>query len=335
MKQSNIIDLSEDQISYGEYLNNFQKYRKNENMHQNKIDFILPLYENSEYFKKPQEKISLEEIKNIMEDSKSEMTDDDSTEQIYFVKKPKISSNENKSTFNTTKSISQEKLIFETFEENKTKKISFRTILHRKRGRKIIKKQEKSNKRRIHGSSDFDNVQRKIQVHFINFLIRLANDAIKTFLGKNSKYIFKDIKYELKKVVSHKYIEHLKQCKFSDIIQMEVSQKIKSYEDYSNKETYLEICKISPELKELFEKKYIYIFQKLYLGLKKNQNIIDFDGLKISLSPYTKGFPTLLKKNEFGKEKFDNVIQDVYISSQNYLNKNKFVTYNPYVSNNL
>ena len=119
-----------------------------------------------------------------------------------------------------------------------SKNVTFKTILHQKRGRKeknaIIGK-------KYHGSGDFDNIQRKIQVNFINFLINLANDAVHTILGKESKFIFKDVKYIFKKVVNHNYVEKLKKSKYSDIVQMKVSPKNRSYNEDSNRETYLQI----------------------------------------------------------------------------------------------
>ena len=278
----------------------------------------------------------LEEFKKIMGNSQSEnnysniIDDSESSELIYFIKLPK---NESQSTFNTSKNIS----FLETKEESFPKKISFKTVIHHKRGRKSLgkeKEKKKKNLNRYHSSGDFDNIQRKIQVNYISFLIRLANDAITTVLGKQTKYFFKDVRYELKKVVSHKYVENLKKCKYSDIIQMKISGKNKKYGENLNKETFLEICKISPELKNFFEKNYLYIFQKYYYGMNSNEDIIDFDGLKVELSPQTKGFLNMLKRNETGKEKFINVANDVYFSGLNYTNNKQRVS-NPFIITNL
>ena len=49
--------------------------------------------------------------------------------------------------------------------------------IHRHRGRKL-KSLENVNK--IHGKFSFDNIQRKIQVHFLTFLINFCNDALKS-----------------------------------------------------------------------------------------------------------------------------------------------------------
>ena len=53
-------------------------------------------------------------------------------------------------------------------------------------------------KRPIHDKTGEDNILTKIQVHFMNFLVNLANDAIKVIL-KNKNLNFKNINYKYKK----------------------------------------------------------------------------------------------------------------------------------------
>ena len=52
----------------------------------------------------------------------------------------------------------------------------FSTRHYKKRGTNVPSKSFLEKK---HGRDDFDNLQTKIQVHFINFLINLLNDAVK------------------------------------------------------------------------------------------------------------------------------------------------------------
>ena len=318
------------------YFNNSSESQNKKALLKDQDDFAFPLKYNNFFSEKTNENLSFEKFKTIMDDAditKSEIEEDDISE-LYFLKKQKEPKIEFQSTFNTSKNISftQDKTYIDIKDYFLNRNINFKTVLHRKRGRKC-KKNEKRKKylNKYHGSSDFDNVQRKIQVNFITFLVKLANDAIKTVLGKGTKYFFKDLRYDLKKIVSHKYVEDLKKCKYSDIIQMKISLKNKHYGENLNRDTFLEICKISPELRQYFDKNYLYIFQKYYFGLKNNQNIIDFDGLKIELSPMTKGFLNLLRKNECGKEKFKNVIKDVYFSGLNYINEEQIRRSKPFV----
>lgn len=219
--------------------------------------------------------------------------------------------------------------ISETSISDNNKNISFKTVLHQKRGRK--EKNEKKGKK-YHGAGDFDNIQRKIQVSFINFLINLANDAIHSVLGKESKFIFKDIQYIYKKVVNHNYVENLKKSRYSDIIQIGVSAKMGSYNENLNKETYLQVSKISPELKNFFDMNYLYIFQKYFCEIKDNLKIVDFDGLKIKLSSNTKGLYDLLKKNTDRKEIFLDAIKNIYFREINYLNKKEIEKKNLFIT---
>ena len=66
------------------------------------------------------------------------------------------------------------------------KKAKFIISRKRKRGprSKIPRKRT-----RIHSSSDFDNLHRKIQVHFLTFIINVSNDAILAEFGKKSSSI--------------------------------------------------------------------------------------------------------------------------------------------------
>ena len=246
-----------------------------------------------------------------LEQNKSELTSICPSDLIYCIK------NESKSEFNIIKDIDENESPSSGCKiDSSSKSKYFKTVLYQKRGRKIIEKPKNNN---IHGPNHFDNILRKIQVSFITFLIKLANDAIKSVLGKKCKYFFKDIIYEFKSKINHNSVTYLKQCKYSDIIQQKISTKNRKYGENLNKETFIKLCEISPELKSFFDKNYLYIFQKYYYKIKDNQNILDFDGLTIKLSPQTKGFGGLLRK-ENNKDKFNNVCQLVFFSDINYLN---------------
>lgn len=274
--------------------------------------------------------IILEHMQNIMNTPQIDLLEDDekdSIDEVYLIKEQNNSKMELQSTDNSTKTI--------TLSQNENsikkeafffKKINFKTLLYRKRGRKEKNNTIKKLKKKCHGPGDFDNIQRKIQVHFITFLISLANDAIKTFLGNKVKYHFRDIKYNIKKIVNHDYVEYLKKVNYSDILQFAISPKNKKYDENSNQKLYKRLIEESDLFKKILDKKYLYIFQKYYLDLKGNESETDFEGIKIKLSNKTKPFTHLLQKNESEKNKFNNVVKDVYFSDVNYLIEKKFVT---------
>ena len=280
----------------------------------NKRDFLLPLDENI-INAEMGSKISLKEMENIMKDSpKNEFDEDDSTD-IYFTKSSKI---DLQSTDFSTKS-------FSLTDKDEIYKNFFMTVLHKKRGRKKEKEDKTKKSKKCHSSDDFDNIQRKIQVSFISFLVRFANDLLKNIFGQKTKYHFKDVDYELKKIVNHKYIEFLKKSNYSDIMKMRISPKNKRFSKFENKETLNKVCKYSPFLKKFFGNNYLYIFQKYYCTIINNKEEVDIDGFKVTLSPKTKTLYNLLIKNESNKKKFKSVVEDVYFSEINYFNNQKFV----------
>ena len=49
---------------------------------------------------------------------------------------------------------------------------------------------------------DNDNILSKIQIHFLNFLVNFANDAIKTeFTDKLKNLIFKNLEYAINRCI--------------------------------------------------------------------------------------------------------------------------------------
>ena len=292
------------------------KYKDKENLNLFHKTFKYDLTNNE-----IQENITLEEINTIMREPKINI-DEDNYDEIYFINQSKI---ELPSSIDSSTKIS-------TFPNNEkdsfNKNVYFEIMLHRKRGRKIKNEKRQKNKK-CHSAEDFDNIQRKIQVSFISFLIKFGNDILKSIFGKKTKFHFKDVKYELKKIVNHKYIENLKKSKYSDILRMKISPKNKNFGEYSNKETLINVYKYSYKIQKIFDKNYLYIFQKYYCNIKNEQNIIEIDDMKRTLSQKTRTLYNLLNKNEKNKEKIKNVIKDVYFSELNYINNNnqKFVIF--------
>ena len=287
----------------------------------------------NEFNHKISENITLEHIENIMNTPQIDLDEEeenDRMDEIYLIKEQNNSKIELSSTENSTRTVTlSEKENSKKKEDIFYKKINFKTILYRKRGRKEMMNSTSTKlNKKCHGSSDFDNIQRKIQVHFITFLINFANDIINSILGYKKNYHFMDIKYKIKRIVNHDYIESLKQLNYSDILQKDISPKNKKFDVNSNKKLYEKLIEESELFKKIFDKKYLYIFQKYYFGLKDNESETDFDGIKIKLSNKTKPFTHLLRKNENEKDKFNNVIKDVYFSDINFLIGKKFVTKN-------
>ena len=82
-----------------------------------------------------------------------------------------------------------EKIQKQNKEKKENTEINQNNYLNKKRRSESKKKKgRKTNKIKSeysHTKKDFDNIQVKIQVYFLNFLIDLSNDALLTELGKN------------------------------------------------------------------------------------------------------------------------------------------------------
>lgn len=163
-----------------------------------------------------------------------------------------------------------------------------------------------------HFWDSYDLIQRKLQVYFINYLIGLANDVVKSFFaGKNVNIEFKNILYSKKRTVFNE--EKIKKIIYKDIFYLPISKKNKGQytEENTNKNFYESICCKYPLLKEFFDQTYLYIFENYYY---KNKKIISFHGLNFSLSETTKTFDFLLNKgkNISRKDLFLNVVDRLY-----------------------
>ena len=166
----------------------------------------------------------------------------------------------------------------------------------------------------IHGRGSFDNIQRKIQVHFINFITNFCNDAIKYYL-QNSSFSFKKIKQKPKIEVNFNTVSKLKKCSIKDVLNSEISSKYK----HSNKNDNIKLLqKLEGScLDKILEMNYLDLFKIYY-----NNNIesplkeINFGEVKIPLSKNTKSFYFLLKNenNQNIKEKIVEVVKLIYFS---------------------
>jgi hypothetical protein len=195
---------------------------------------------------------------------------------------------------------------------NRNERNLFITKINKKRGRIV----EKNSLEKEHGKYDFDNVLTKIQVHFINFLINLANDAINTQF--NSKYYithkFKQINYKEKKNIRHNYIMDCFKKPIKDIIQLDITTKYKNFNSKYNKELYAQLTAQSEWLKDFLDLKFIDVFYEYYYNLGKELESFNFKDKKVNISKSTKSFRYLLEKEEYLVQEIISIVKDVYLS---------------------
>ena len=281
--------------SYNEDYNPFLTNKEvipidNSNYSSNEQSSINNIYEesqvNSEYEKKS--------FQNSNVDTESENI----PSEIYF-------------TPNIIKKKEAKKLFF--VEDSKAKK--------RRRGKKSIRIKNK-----IHNSSDFDNLQSKIQIHFISFIIHISNDALTAYFGgKNSAINFKDISHEIKKKINIKYCQGFKNSTIKDILLQKISPKYKRFGKDINKNILNKVCNNSTWLNKFLNMKYLELFN-YYYNKEKPLKEIFFEGERIILSGITKSFFYLLKKNENLRAKLVETAISVYFNGyESLIGKDSFI----------
>ena len=196
----------------------------------------------------------------------------------------------------------------------------FITKFKTKKGRKSnLLGLKTTKKRKNHSKLDFDNILAKIQCHFFNFFIDLANDVVKSILASN-KLTFKKINYRCKRRVSYYYFNRLKGMKINQLLFEEISGKYKGNK-YSNQEIYLKLIPLSNWLSDFFNMKYLILFSIYYNKLKPLKKVT-FQNKVITLSSRTKSFYYLLKKNKEIKDTIISAAKDAYFNGhEDYTNK--------------
>lgn len=271
------------------YFNNFQK-KPNVNR-QSQITLIINNYINIE---NPPEEIQNNE--KVLQ----------TTPKQNYIESPSIS---------TSNSIQAKTIL----QENSSQKNKFNVIKgnldenyeklkkqneNKKRGRKSVKIGK-----RQHSALDQDNIIRKIQVHFISFIIDFTNDIIQTVYPNNKNLLFKSINYEYKKTVNHSYIQNLFSKNIGEIVQLDASPKNKKFGRDINKIIFDKLSTIE-NFKKLFQLSYLEMFNKYYYQEPKD---IDIFGYKIKLSQRTKFFSDLLGKNKSSSEKIKEITEEYFL----------------------
>jgi len=194
----------------------------------------------------------------------------------------------------------------------------FKITKTKKRGRK---RQNGFSGKKRNRALDKDNIICTIQIHFMNFLINFANDAIKTEL-KEKRQInleFKKINHKLKKQITLKN-NKLNQNTISSILQLEISKKYRKLsldKDY-NKNIYNKLIVSSGWLEKLFKMNLVDAF-KLYYNEGESLDSIEFDGKIINFSKKTKTFNSLYNKagTNQKKSRIKSIAENYYLKLKN------------------
>jgi hypothetical protein len=222
---------------------------------------------------------------------------------IYFLdENPKKKESEKISQV-TTKITDNNKKIFEIakVEKEKEKEDEKEKEKEKKFGRK--RKGDHQDDEKTHTKYDKDNIHRKIQVDFINFLFAFINEIL-IYFGIKQKFL--GIDYKNKKVVTKDYVENLKTTEIGQILCKDISPKYQTLYNKNkdfNCKLYLKVIK-NESIKNILSEKYINIFRNLYYKNKRDLN--DY-GLNIKLSNKVETYQDLLDRNNDDNEYIEGI----------------------------
>ena len=190
----------------------------------------------------------------------------------------------------------------------------------RKRGRFTLKK----NERKEHTKYTEDNIIRKIQNHYMNFIIDFINDFINS---KDKRNRFIEFNYKVKSDISKAHRKELEDSSINDLLNnILISKKYKKCPEY-NKNLVGKLLKNKKDtsLKDLFGMKYLELFDYYYNNNEPLKEI-EINNKIIKLSPDTETFYTLIQNNEDMKERILEVAEKIYINKIALLRyiKNKY-----------
>jgi len=142
-----------------------------------------------------------------------------------------------------------------------------------------------------------------MQNHFFKFIINLENEVL---IKENIKENFKNIDYKIKSNVNHDFFCELKKMSIKDILEMDISPKLRKKSKDLNKEALNKIYNYSNWLKDCFNIKYLDLFSDNHNNEKSLLKFV-FKGKEIELTK-TKSFYYLIN-NKNNKDK--NIAKDL------------------------
>ena len=190
----------------------------------------------------------------------------------------------------------------------------------KKRGRKTLDSTN-SSKKKTHTATDWDNNLRKIQNHFLNFVISYLNNIIYSYLTKKDLYFLK-FSYSDKKNVKFEYVEKLKNYNIKQLLEnLGMSTKYKATQlkknENINEKILNDLCKYD-WFDKVIQTKFLKLF-KVYYNQKCPLKEIFLNGKKIILKG-TESFYNLLQKNKDYEKKLIETAECVYLNDKYILN---------------
>ena len=169
----------------------------------------------------------------------------------------------------------------------------------RKRGKQKSEDANKKEKnKRIHDKNCSDNVLRKLQNHYISFILSFLNCILTNLKYEENKRFLK-LDYNFKKSIKKENVESLKNKTIGDIISNKISRKYKYEREDFNKQLCDEIKLNDSVLRNILSENYLLFFKKIYYKSINKISLGEY-GLnkEIILPKKVKMYKDLLKDNE-------------------------------------
>jgi hypothetical protein len=159
--------------------------------------------------------------------------------------------------------------------------------------------------------SQFD-ILRKIQIHFLNFIVLFLNYILKAE-NIEEEYRFLFLGHGFKKIINKNNSKELQNKNLGEIIVNDISPKYKRKAKDKNQKTFDRI-KENEEIKKIMSINYLDLFQKIYIKSSKKINLKEFGiNKEYTLSEDVKMFKDLLHDNErYGR----NYVKNIQISAK-------------------
>lgn len=201
-----------------------------------------------------------------------------------------------------------------------------------KKGRVRLKDNFKKNDiRYVHGKFGTDNILRKIQIHYISFIIKYINHYIQTKISKDHP-LFCDLEYSFKKNIKKSFFNELKTKTIGEIVKNKESYKNKKNGKLiilSNKEIFESINKKDEYIKMLLNTNYLDFFCNVYAYSLFHEDVNDYKPPDIPKG--IQNFDYLIKQEE-SKENHDK--NKSFQTKKPYIMKLKEITKMKYNYNN-
>ena len=166
-------------------------------------------------------------------------------------------------------------------------------------------------KKKRHTKYSTDNIFRKINVHYLNFVVQIVNEVMnKLKLKKKGK--FKEINYDFKRKLT---IAKFNQIKKQPLNFFLIQDNNKKYKEKNINKILYNKCKTNKELNNFLSKSYIDIFKDYYY---KNEKDINFEDLKLHIPRTFDDFLEVkeIKENNSYKKKIHEVVRKNFLQDQ-------------------